>query len=255
MNVFASYARYYDLLYRDKPYREEADHVRRLILSHVPKAYTIVELGCGTGAHAEHLARAGMEVNGADLSEWMLERAAARRATLPDDAAQRLHFSHGDVRYVRLDVRADAVISLFHVMSYQSENADLQAMFGTAREHLRPGGVFIFDAWYGPAVLADRPVVRVKELADDEVRITRIAQPTLHPGRNLVDVHYRIIACEKKTGRCSETEETHRMRYLFSPEVELLATHAGLSVIDAHEWMSGRAPGFDTWGVCFVCRA
>ncbi len=255
MSVFADYARYYDLLYRDKPYREEADYVRQLILSHVSNAHTIVELGCGTGVHAEHLARAGMEVNGTDLSEWMLGRAAARRATLPDDVAQRLHFSHGDVRNVRLGVRADAVISLFHVMSYQSENADLHAMFATAREHLRPGGVFIFDAWYGPAVLADRPVVRVKELEDDEVRITRIAQPTLHPSRNLVDVHYRIIACEKKTGRYSETAETHRMRYLFSTEVELLAEQSGFAVIDAHEWMTGRVPGLDTWGVCFACRA
>ncbi|BAN36677.1 type 12 methyltransferase [Sulfuricella denitrificans skB26] len=255
MNIFANYARYYDLLYRDKPYQEEAEYVQRLILSHVPNASAIVELGCGTGAHAEYLASAGIEVNGVDLSEWMLERAAVRRVQLPDDVAQRLHFSHGDVRDVRLGVRVDAVISLFHVMSYQSENADLQAMFITAREHLRPGGVFIFDVWYGPAVLADRPVVRVKELEDDEVAITRIAQPTLHPRRNLVDVHYRIIACEKKTGCYSETEETHRMRYFFSPEIELLATQAGFSVIDAHEWMSGQVPGFDTWGVCFVCRA
>lgn len=255
MNVFAGYARYYDLLYRDKPYGEEAEYVRRLILARVPRASVIVELGCGTGAHAEHLARTGMEVSGADVSEWMLERAVARRAAMSKDVAQRLHFCSGDVRDVRLGVRADAVISLFHVMSYQSENADLQAMFSTAREHLRPGGVFIFDVWYGPAVLAERPAVRVKELEDDEVKITRIAQPTMHPSRNLVDVHYRIIACEKRTGYSSETEETHRMRYLFSPEVELLATHAGLSVIDAHEWMSGRAPGFDTWGVCFVCQA
>lgn len=254
MSVFGEYARYYDLLYRDKPYREEAEYLRRLILSYAPEAHSLVELGCGTGAHAEHLARAGMEVHGADLSEWMLERAAARRSMLPDDVAQRLHFSPGDVRDIRLGLRVDVVISLFHVMSYQSENSDLQAMFATAREHLRPGGVFVFDVWYGPAVLADRPVVRVKELEDEELRITRIAQPTLYPSRNLVDVHYRIMAYEKRTGCYSETEETHRMRYLFSPEVELLATQAGFIVIDAQEWMSGRVPGFDTWGVCFICR-
>jgi hypothetical protein len=41
------------------------------------------------------------------------------------------------------------------------------------------------------------------------------------------------------------------MRFLFSPEVELMATQAGFAVIDAHEWMSGRAPGFDTW-VCVL---
>lgn len=255
MSVFTEYARYYDLLYRDKHYREEAEYVRRLVLSHVPDAHTIVELGCGTGAHAECLARAGMEMFGVDMSRWMLERAVARQAALPDDVAKRLHFSHGDVRDVRLSVRADAVISLFHVVSYQPGNADLHAMFITAREHLRSGGVFIFDVWYGPAVLSDRPVVRVKELEDEEIKITRIAQPTLYPGRNLVDVQYRIIAQEKKTGRCSETAETHRMRYLFSTEIEWLAEQSGFTVIDAHEWITGRAPGFDTWGVCFVCRA
>lgn len=255
MSVFAAYARYYDLLYRDKPYREEADYVRRLISSHVPGAHTVVELGCGTGVHAEELARAGMAITGVDLSEWMLERAAARRLTLPQDIAQRLQFHRGDVRSVRLGISADAVISLFHVVSYQSENADLHAMFATAREHMRPGGVFIFDVWYGPAVLTDRPVDRVKELEDDDLCITRTARPTLHPERNIVDVHYRIVAREKKTGRCSETTETHRMRYLFSPEVELLASQVGLKVSEAHEWMTGRTPGFDTWGVCFVCVA
>lgn len=255
MSVFGSYARYYDLLYRDKPYREEADYVLGLISSLVPDARTIVELGCGTGAHAEHLARAGMNVDGVDLSEWMLERAASRRAGLPNDVAQRLRFSQGDARRIRLNVRADAVVSLFHVMSYQPENADLLAVLATAREHLRPGGIFIFDAWYGPAVLVDRPAVRIRELADDKVKITRIAQPTLYPERNLVDVHYRIVACEKETGHYAETTETHRMRYLFSPEVELFAAQSGFTVVATYEWMTERVPGFDTWSVCFVCRA
>lgn len=166
-----------------------------------------MELGCGTGIHAEYLARAGMEVHGADLSDWMLELAEARRATLVEAVAGRLHFFNGDVRNVRLGVKADAVISLFHVMSYQAENADLQAMFATAREHLRAGGVFIFDVWYGPAVLTDRPAVRAKVLEDDEIKITRIAQPFLYPDRNLVDVQYRIIACDKSTGSYAEIDE------------------------------------------------
>ncbi len=255
MSVFGNYARYYDLLYRDKPYKQEADYIRDLILTHAPDAKVLVELGCGTGIHAEHLAHAGMEVHGADLSEWMLERAEARRATLPGAVAGRLHFSHGDVRDVRLGVKADAVISLFHVMSYQSENADVLAMFTTAYKHLRPGGVFIFDAWYGPAVLTDRPSLRTKVLEDDEIKITRIAQPVLHPERNLVDVQYRIIACDKHTGGYSESSETHRMRYLFSPEIESFAAQAGFTFVDSHEWMSGRKPGSGTWGVCFVCRA
>jgi SAM-dependent methyltransferase len=251
---FDAYARYYDLLYPDKDYAAEAEYVVSHIRKQTPSAKRILELGCGTGAHAEHLARVGYILHGLDLSEAMLARAEARKATLLPEVAARLSFGLGDVRTVRTSETYDAVIALFHVMSYQPDNADLQAMFATSREHLRTGGVFIFDVWYGPAVLADRPVVRVKELEDDETKIIRIAQPTLLPSRNLVDVHYRIITCEKKTRRCTETAETHRMRYLFTPEVELLAKHTGFTIIDSHEWMTGRPPGFDTWNVCFICR-
>ena len=253
--VFDAYARYYDLLYRDKDYAAEAKYVVSQVGERMPQFKRILELGCGTGIHAEHLARMGYSVHGVDMSEAMIAHTEVRKVNLTPEVAARLSFGLGDVRTVRTSETYDAVISLFHVMSYQAENADQTAMFTTAREHLRPGGVFIFDVWYGPAVLTERPVVRVKELEDDEVKITRIARPTLHPNRNLVDVQYRIIVSEKTTGHCTETEETHRMRYLFYPEIELLASQSGFSVIDAHEWMTGRKPGFDTWGVCFICRA
>jgi hypothetical protein len=42
------------------------------------------------------------------------------------------------------------------------------------------------------------------------------------------------------------------MRYLFRPEIELLLGEAGMSIRAAAEWMTGREPGYDTWGVCFV---
>jgi hypothetical protein len=44
------------------------------------------------------------------------------------------------------------------------------------------------------------------------------------------------------------------MRYLFRPEVELLLRETGMTIVDASEWMTGRKPGFDTWGVCFMVQ-
>ena len=52
--AFDTYARYYDLLYRDKDYAGEAAYVASHIRQHAPEAARILELGCGTGAHAEH---------------------------------------------------------------------------------------------------------------------------------------------------------------------------------------------------------
>ena len=59
-----------------------------------------------------------------------------------------------------------------------STNADLLAAFATAREHLNPGGVFIFDCWYGPAVLAERPSVRIKRMEDGATSITENTIPS-----------------------------------------------------------------------------
>ena len=54
--IFADYARYYDLLYRDKDYAAAAEYVAGLIRKFHPSARSILELGSGTGIHAGLLA-------------------------------------------------------------------------------------------------------------------------------------------------------------------------------------------------------
>ena len=41
----------------------------------------------------------------------------------------------------------------------------------TARSLVAPGGIFIFDFWYGPAVLADPPAVRIKRLENERMKV------------------------------------------------------------------------------------
>ena len=93
--------------------RAEADYVAAHIRQHAPQAKRILELGCGTGAHAEHLASMGYVVHGVDLSESMLARAESRKSKLPPEMAARMSFQHGDVRTVRTGQIYDVVISLF----------------------------------------------------------------------------------------------------------------------------------------------
>ncbi|WP_017721974.1 class I SAM-dependent DNA methyltransferase [Kamptonema formosum] len=255
MSVFGNYARYYDLLYRDKDYAGEAHYVSKLLQAHAPAAQSILELGCGTGAHAALLAEKGYEVCGVDMSAEMLERANKRLQALPAQQASKLQFHQGDIRTFRLIRQFDAVISLFHVISYQTANEDLRAAFATAKTHLKPGGAFIFDCWYGPAVLSDPPAVRVKRLQDEEIAVTRIAEPVMYANDNLVDVNYQVFIKNLQDGTIDTIEETHRMRYLFKPELELLLSGAGFELMACGEWMTDKEPGFNTWGVYFVGRA
>ncbi|UCV06661.1 class I SAM-dependent DNA methyltransferase [Dechloromonas denitrificans] len=245
--VFDVYARYYDLLYRDKDYASEAGFVAEQLRRHQPAGSRILELGCGTGIHAEYLARKGFHVHGVDLSAEMLVKAEARKASLPPEIAACLSFSQGDVRTVRVGAQFDAVVSLFHVMSYQNSNADLAAAFATAAQHLGPGGVFMFDYWYGPAVLLQKPEVRVKRLGDDQIEVLRIAEPVLRLAENVVDVNYSVIIKTKASCEVRQINETHSMRYLFLPEIPQLASGPEWASCTSTAWLKDVVPTEQDW--------
>jgi hypothetical protein len=171
------------------------------------------------------------------MSPEMRGGAARRKGSLPADIASRITFGAGDVRSVRTGRKHDVVISLFHVISYQTDAASLDAMFETAHAHLDRGGLFLFDFWYGPAVLTQKPDVRVRRLEDEQIAVTRIAEPQLHANDNVVDVNYDVFIREKATGRVEEVREKHRMRYLFQPELAALR-NGRFDERASHDWLT-----------------
>jgi SAM-dependent methyltransferase len=254
MSVFGTYAQYYDLLYAEKDYAAETDYVDGLLRATKLPA-SVLDLGCGTGVHASLLAAKGYEVVGVDISETMLAAAARRMASLPAAVSQRMRLLEGDLRSVRVGRTFDAVVSLFHVINYQTTHQALRESFATARAHLLPGGTFLFDCWYGPGVLTQKPERRTRFLRNEELQVTREAEPLILPNKNLVEVHYRVLIREEGTNREDVLVETHRMRYLFLPEIEELLRENAFADMHAEEWMSGQEPGLDSWSVCVTARA
>jgi SAM-dependent methyltransferase len=249
--VFDLYAAYYDLLYEDKDYIGESEYICKLLANENFYEGQILELGSGTGKHAELLARKNFSVHGVDLSDAMVSAANER---IPKALSTKLSFQNGDVRKIKLNRKFDVAISLFHVVSYQISNEDLIAMFSTASEHLNAEGIFIFDFWYGPAVLSDRPSVKIKRFENDNISVIRIAEPQIYPNENLVNVKFSLQITNKQNLEIKEIQENHRMRYLFLPEIDLLLDAHGFVRERAEEWMTGKCPSLDTWGVCVVAR-
>lgn len=253
--IFDHYSRYYDLLYQDKDYEGETHYVRELIHQFQPTAKTILELGSGTGRHAELLSASGLQVTGVERSPQMFKIASERAQRLTADGRSTGFSIHqGDARTFRIEQHFDTVISLFHVASYQVTNVDILNMFHTANHHLHPGGCFVFDVWYGPAVLAQQPDVRIKRLEDDAVDVLRIAEPCVNTYANRVDVQYTMLVRDKLSGTVEQFTESHAMRYYFPLELDLIANQSGFEIIHSEEWMSGNAPSEQTWGVAFAAR-
>ena len=68
---------------------------------------------------------------------------------------------------------------MFAVLGYQTTDEDVAEALDTVRSHLAPGGPFVFDVWYGPAVEATGPTARVKVVATTDGELERQASAEL----------------------------------------------------------------------------
>jgi SAM-dependent methyltransferase len=248
MANFQRYSVFYDLLYRDKDYAAEARYVAGKICEIKPDAGAILELGSGTGHHGRLLAGMGFDVHGIERSGEMVVIAQSHKV---EAATGSFTCEVGDICDATLGRTFDAVISLFHVISYQTSNEALRAAFAVAAAHLKPGGVFLFDVWHGPAVLTLGATERVKEVEDDLHRVRRTARPTVDTNQSTVKVVFDMECEDKRSGELSRFSEDHLMRYLFPSEIDLLARACGLRVVSFEEFLTGYAAAPSTWGVAY----
>lgn len=211
----------------------------------------LLNIGCGTGRHDDSLVKLGYTVTGIDQSETMLKIAKdENRALFP-----RVKYYQADARTFQMDQKFDAVISLFHVMSYMNTNEDLMNALQSVRKVLEKGHVFLFDAWYGPGVLTDKPSVRVKYAENSQLKMIRIAQPVMHDKDNIAEIKYEVTVIDKETHVASIMNETHKMRYFFKPEVDLMLEQSGFKLLDILDARDLCDTGYDTWTCYFAALA
>ena len=251
-----AYAGTYDTLYQDKDYEAECDFLEQVFARHAQSPIrTILDLGCGTGGHALPLAERGYAVTGVDRSETMLSEARHKAQTLASDFGLRTpDFVVGDIRTLDLGRTFDAVIAMFAVISYQTTNEDLAAALRTARRHLGPGGLFVFDAWFGPGVLAQRPTDRLKKIESNGERIIRFAHPELDVREHIVSVNYKVLRIRGKR-ILEEVDELHKMRFLFPKEVEFYLAENELKLLHLCPFMKlERVIAESDWNVSFIAQ-
>ena len=246
LSPFEASSLFYDLLYEEKDSIKEAKYVHNLISKYKSNdSKSVLEFGSGTGRHGRLLGDLGYKVHGVEKSNKMINLA---RKT------ENFSCEQGDITNVKLLKEYDYILSLFHVMSYQTSNNDVKAIFNSANIHLKKGGLFIFDFWYSPAVAFQKPSVKVKNLSNSQYSIVRIAEPSIFPNENKVEVNYTFIIHNKNSDDFQTFKEIHPMRHFSIPELQLYISEAGFENLLTEEWLTAAKPSENTWGVCMVLR-
>jgi SAM-dependent methyltransferase len=129
-------APWFHLLTPPSDYVDDAAFVLGTLHEHiVGSLQTALELGCGGGNTASHL-KAELKLTLTDVSPAML----AVSASINPECEHIV----GDMRTLRLRRTFDAVL-IHDAICYMTTEADLRAAIATAAEHLRPGGVAVFE--------------------------------------------------------------------------------------------------------------
>lgn len=256
--IFADvYAGNYDSMYAAKDYLAECDVIERAFARFGDgRVHSIADFGCGTGSHAIPLARRGYDVVGVDRSDAMLAGARAKAdGAEREDGMGTLAFRQGDLRDVTLGSTFDAVLMMFAVLGYQHTNQDVTRTLTNIKRHLRPGGLLVFDIWYGPAVLHDRPGKKSREMPTAHGRIVRMASSEIDVLRHVCTVDIALTVIEHDRVMSQETER-HDVRFFFPQEIAALLELTGFRVCRLGAFPDfEQPPTEDSWNAMVVAQA
>jgi SAM-dependent methyltransferase len=241
-NTFNESALFYDHIYKSRTVYDEVDYVLSKITG-ILKVSSILEFGSGTGRHASLLVNRGYKVHGIERSTKMIERGVIDN---------RFTSYNGSIESFKTGCKYDAILAIFHVLSYITEQRTIEQVFNNANQHLNAGGAFLFDFWYTPAVVRQGIENRLKHLIIGDTEIYRFAESTT-VAENIVEVKYTYIYINEHR-YAKVFEEKHMMRHFTIPEIEKYATDSGFRIIDAEEWLTSANPSPSTWGVCMTLQ-
>jgi SAM-dependent methyltransferase len=215
----------YDVLFHDLAYGLDfyLDLARRAV-------GPVLDVACGTGRVLIPCLEAGVDVEGVDLYAGMLNQLRRKAKQLGFDPP----LQQADMSEIRLARRFALVMVPFNSFGHNLTTATQIATLRACLNHLEPGGLLAFDAFFpGLPVISGPENTRVLEL---ETKHPRTGLPVrLFDTRsfNRVDQIQRSIVEVEELDAGGNVVTTHRsttsVRWVYKSEMELLLRVAGFA--------------------------
>jgi len=180
--MFTKTARFYDALYNFKDYGAASSKLHELIQGKKPGAGTLLDVGCGTGMHLQHLS-AWYQVQGLDLNDELLAVARERCPDVP------LH--HADMADFDLGQRFGVVCCLFSSIAYVRTPERMRAAVRCMAAHLEPGGLLIIEPWFSPDRLF-RGRITANFVDQPDLKIAWMYTTKVEGNVSILDINYLV---------------------------------------------------------------
>jgi SAM-dependent methyltransferase len=180
--------------------------------------------------------RDGHQVLGMDLSEAMLARAAARVERLGRTARGRARLLPGDMRSFSLGERFPLVVMAFNSFEHLYTRVEVAACLARIRDHLEPGGSFVFDVQNPNLRWLTRDPTRrwARTVFRDPASGKRVVYSTNHDYDPVSQIALIRLYYDPADGSGPSRVVHLSQRKFFPAELEALLAHAGFTL--AERW-------------------
>ena len=227
MASYQSFAQVYDTFMDNIDYDGWSAYLIGLLREYGICDGLVLELGCGTGSMTEHLAMAGYDMIGSDLSPDMLEIAMEKK----DASGLNILYLLQDMREFELYGTVRAIVSVCDSMNYILEEEDLLQVFRLVNNYLDPGGMFIFDL---------NTTKKYRDMGETTIAENReeasfIWENYFDEEEKINEYDLTLFIRDEEDGRFDRFEEFHEQRAYSLTEIGELIRESGMELIAMYD--------------------
>lgn len=243
MGSYENFARVYDELMDNVPYKEWAEFILSILNKNKITEGLILELGCGTGKLMTLLGNAGFDMIGVDNSVDMLQ--IAREKTSPE-----FLYLLQDMRAFELYGTVKAVVSICDSINYITDNEDLKEVFRLVNNYLDPEGLFIFDF---NTIYKYKNVIGETVIAEDRDDVSFIWFNEYDEESHLNDIDLKVFV-QEEDDIYRKFQEEHIQRGYSLEEIKQIIEESGLVFLQAYDEYSDQEVRPDSERIVVIAR-
>lgn len=209
----------------------------------------ILELCCGTGRLTLPIAKEGYDITGVDYTPSMLTQAKVKAS----EAGLEISFIEADIRTLNLPEKYDLIFIPFNSIHHLYKNEDLFKVLSVVKNHLKDGGLFLFDC-FNPniqyIVEGEKEQKEIAAYTTDDGREVLIKQTMRYENKtqiNRIEWHYFI------NGKFNSIQNLD-MRMFFPQELDSYLEWNGFHIIHKYGGFEEEAFNDNSAKQIFVCQ-
>jgi SAM-dependent methyltransferase len=187
---------------------------------------SILDLACGPGRHCLALKKMGYQIDGVDISPYLLEKAnqVAKQQSL------KINFINEDMLRYKAEHQYDLIINMFNSFGYHDSQQKNQQVIQQAFDNLKDTGSLIIDTVGKETLARNIQAVHLTEYDNGDIRIER---PLLVDNLQVFSNEWMLIKGDKVFRR----EYQH---YVYTPlEISNMCYKAGFDNVRIYGSLCG----------------